>query len=435
MHPLFWFLSGTASALTVVLIALATRRRKPIVSAEVEPEPEAEPSVERELLDGLVEDTNQHLELIARGVGGQLADLASGVEGSAQQLCESIGDPRNIAIYAELLWGNVRQLRLFSEKLISFSSLATDPQPTDIPAFLTELRHDLEAFAASGIKVELTTSGYLPKALVTARDLRYALLFLVDTMLAMESNTSHLSLRAHTDLTEIPGEETRIAVELCASAEPSDKQRAPIQQDVRLGYLAARNLLEAQEASFSIEHVEGISVSCFVNLLPASIEESDEAITEIPTPIEVEGPSQPVETHEYGGILLLENDRSIRQMLSLELEQTGRNIFLCTDGASARSLVEATPERFELLILDHNAPIEAGDKLATDVLERHEGIKVLLLTARTAPSHQLGASSGGRFVELCKPFGILEFRDALCRLIQTETRAADKYTPDRSSQI
>jgi hypothetical protein len=107
---------------------------------------------------------------------------------------------------------------------------------------------------------------------------------------------------------------------------------------VQFGYLAARNLLESQGALLSFDHVQGLRVSCLISI-PAAQSGELEA--------QQQGPN-PEEGHAFGGILILEDDRSIRDMLACELRKTGRNIFTAADGASARSLLEATPERFEL---------------------------------------------------------------------------------------
>ena len=59
----------------------------------------------------------------------------------------------------------------------------------------------------------------------------------------------------------------------------------------------------------------------------------------------VEAPVAAEPQHAYGGILIVEDDPAVRTVVAREMEKTGRRIFSCPDGAAARSLLLATPER------------------------------------------------------------------------------------------
>ena len=89
-------------------------------------------------------------------------------------------------------------------------------------------------------------------------------MFLVDTLLYLESRASRVSLRAYAQISE--DQDTRIEIEICAEAEDPNQPQRPVREAVQLGYLAARNLLAAQGATLAFKQLEGLSVSCFVGL-------------------------------------------------------------------------------------------------------------------------------------------------------------------------
>jgi DNA-binding response OmpR family regulator len=113
--------------------------------------------------------------------------------------------------------------------------------------------------------------------------------------------------------------------------------------------------------------------------------------------------------HRYGGALVLESDPSVRAMLASELKATGRAVFACADGASARTFLEATPDRFELLIVDDAQRLDDADALGTTIRTVTPDLKIFVLAAGRA-------DDGSRWPQahrIRKPFGANELRAAL----------------------
>ena len=370
--------------------------------------------LERNLATENLQDAYGRIEVVARSVGDELANMISGIEGHAQLLCEAVGEPTLVALRAEHLWKSVRRMRLFSEKILSFSSVAQlEVEPIRMRPFLSSLAQEIETYSGNCLSVELVTSEFLPPALACHRALRNAALFLVDTLLALETRANRLSLRAFTSIHE--DDDTRIEFEICAEAEDAKGSASQkVEQAVQLGYHAASNILQAQGATLSFDQMEGLNATCYISLRAAESEapESESESAASLEPVEAELP------HQYGGVLILEDDQFIRSMMAHELGATGRNIVSCVDGASARSLIEATPERFELLILDQGARLESGVSLATRALELDPNTKILLLnTAGTPVAPPAGLERS--WAQISKPFGIMELRGAIQHLLGT----------------
>lgn len=379
---------------------------------------ETEPPPLRRVLIGfdpeLLAAAESHLEMLAAGAGSELGDLATAVEGHANLLCEAIGDPEHVAQRAEQLWTGVRRMRLFSEKLLAFARPPeVEPIPMELLDLVQTLLSDLESYASGAFHVHCELAPILPPANVDPEALRMGLLFLVDTLLTLQPNTRQMSLRA---FTRIPEDESPIVcIQLCAEVEPGlGPVRTHASSALQLGYLAARNLLSQMNAHLAFEHVEELDVSCEIML--AAVLDTDEP------QIGGRGPRRrptevPPSRHHFGGILILEDDRSVRELLAMELGRTGRSIVTCADGAAARSLIEATPERFELIVLDSDAPMESGERLACEALALEPGLKVLLLTDALQAWEDRESEQSSQLVRLRKPFNLSDLRDAVGELM------------------
>ncbi len=433
MLELIWFLIGSTITLSVVLVVVRLRQRRNDLrraaedvgnheDVEEEPQPEAHK---------LVLADNRSLETLARGVGLELASLASSIEGHGQLLCERHSGTSSVTEQAERLWESVRRLRFFSEKMQAFCRVeAISVRPTRITPLLQGLVHEIDDYAGGSLEVRLNTAPSLPMALADAQSLRSALLFLVESVLTLDTGTPSLTLAAQTELNEdMDGE---VVIEIQAESEDLDEGRneEPSQDrdsrdaDIRISYGAARNLLEAQGAWVSLTHRPGASVVASVSLKattslrapqpPQSPEAQPEAVT---------AGSQ--EAHQFGGILVLDRNPGIREMLTHELRRLGRNVIACDEGKAAQSLYSATPERFELLILEQNARRMSGEELAAKALADRPDVRVILLTS--APHrHLAGAESAPdpRCRRIPKPFGLMELRSVVGELLGSGPTAA-----------
>ncbi|MCA8942641.1 MAG: hypothetical protein KDB80_08810 [Planctomycetes bacterium] len=346
----------------------------------------------------VVAESATPLHALATGIGRELADLATAVQGNAQLLCEVAGEPELVAVRCESLWAGVDRLRLLTEKILTFARDAKiHREPVEIRLLLDEVKRELETAKGDLVAVQVATSPFLPPALADRDSLYHSILFLVDTLLELEPCTHSIAIAAYADVSD---DVTTIGIEICAESDGSSKVSRPRKHALELGYLAAQRSLEAQGAQLWFQQVEDVASTCFVTLeadLPEQHEETEPRETE---------------RHEFGGVLVLEDNPSIRSMVSTELERLGRKIFSCVDAASARALLEATPERFELLILEQDARNGDGLAIARDVIANRPETKTLIL------GHITDERPGDEDIaRLQKPFGLLELRAALNEIL------------------
>ena len=451
MPQLLWFIAGVAVALAAMLLFARTRRTPVPVAAPTTPSaapPEAVPApltdeerAELALARRILDETVRDLDGLASGLGSEIASLATAIEGHALFLVEACGNGGRDAVRAagqnrasvESLRSSLRRLRTFSEKFLCFARVDDlVPERVDVRTVLREVAQEIDAFGAR-LRVEIEAAEFLPTVLADRHALRNAIVFLTETLMRIERRATRVSLRARAELREDAA--TRVEIELSVEADELAEgvvDPAPSEASIRtinLGYVAARNLIEAMAGRLAFDEVEGLSLSCFVSLpvwLGAELDgdvviESDRPATDAAASGATSIPTTP---HHWGGVLILEGDPQVREMLAHELRPTGRKIVSCVDGAAARSLIEATPERFEVAILAEDSRVEGLEAVARLAAERIADIRILVLGSARALREGVLPSSTVLHA-LRKPFGIDELRRALRELLGAATPGDD----------
>jgi len=84
------------------------------------------------------------------------------------------------------------------------------------------------------------------------------------------------------------------------------------------------------------------------------------------------------------GILLVEDDASVRRLLAILLESAGYRVTAAADGSEALRLVDASPRRFDLLLTDYVMPGQSGLELCNALRARWPDLRVVLMTGHAA---------------------------------------------------
>ena len=120
---------------------------------------------------------------------------------------------------------------------------------------------------------------------------------------------------------------------------------------------------------------------------------------------------------EAAHILVVDDDRRLRELLRRYLVQHGYAVSLAGDVAEARRLLESFA--YDLLVLDLMLPDEDGLDLAAE-LRRRSDVPILLLTARGEPEERIAGLEAGADDYVVKPF---EPRELLLRIATVLRRA------------
>jgi two-component system, NtrC family, response regulator AtoC len=115
-------------------------------------------------------------------------------------------------------------------------------------------------------------------------------------------------------------------------------------------------------------------------------------------------------------ILIVDDDRSIRELLSMHLEERGFGVMSASTGAEGfRMAAEATPSA---IVLDMRLPDASGIDLIPELKKRAAEAPVLMITAHHDMATTILAMKAGAFDYIHKPIDIQAFDVALDRALE-----------------
>ncbi|MFZ3033332.1 MAG: response regulator [Parvibaculum sp.] len=134
---------------------------------------------------------------------------------------------------------------------------------------------------------------------------------------------------------------------------------------------------------------------------------------------EISSPSTQPPHEDVAHILVVDDDRRIRELIKRYLSENGYRISTAENAAEARAALDNLT--FDLLVVDVMMPGESGLEL-TNALRRTSNVPILMLTARTETDDRISGLESGADDYLGKPF---EPRELLLRIstILRRTRA------------
>jgi two-component system response regulator AtoC len=124
-------------------------------------------------------------------------------------------------------------------------------------------------------------------------------------------------------------------------------------------------------------------------------------------------------------ILIIDDDRSIRELLSMHLEERGFGVLSAGTGADGVRLAVETPPA--AIILDMRLPDASGIDLIPELRKRAPEAPVLMITAHHDMATTILAMKAGAFDYIHKPIDIQAFDVALDRALEVRrlSRGAD----------
>ena len=126
-------------------------------------------------------------------------------------------------------------------------------------------------------------------------------------------------------------------------------------------------------------------------------------------------------------LLVVDDDRRIRDALSRYLQREGYRVTTAKDASDARVKLDGLA--FDLLILDVMMPGESGFELAKSVRKTSQ-VPILMLTARAETEHRINGLEIGADDYMAKPF---EARELSLRVASILKRAQPTPTPPAES--
>jgi two-component system phosphate regulon response regulator OmpR len=128
-------------------------------------------------------------------------------------------------------------------------------------------------------------------------------------------------------------------------------------------------------------------------------------------------------------LLVVDDDRRIRDLLSRHLQREGYRVTTAKDAGDARIKLDGLT--FDLLILDVMMPGETGFQLAKSVRETSQ-VPILMLTARAETENRINGLEIGADDYVAKPF---EARELLLRIANILKRAQPATPPPPAESV
>jgi DNA-binding response OmpR family regulator len=116
-------------------------------------------------------------------------------------------------------------------------------------------------------------------------------------------------------------------------------------------------------------------------------------------------------------ILVADDDRDIRELVTFKLTQSGYTVEAVDDGASALAAIRENPPA--LAVLDVMMPALSGIDVLREVRddERLKGVRVILLTARSRDADVDAGFSSGADDYIIKPFSPRELLHRVTKVL------------------
>lgn len=353
---------------------------------------------------------------ITSTVADQLSGMISALEGNAHRLIENATDPEQIPRSAERLWRTTRSIRHFQKKLQAY--VTPPPRGNDTTRaqeLLETLRQQLEAMERS-LQISFHLPGNLPSVHGDRVALQDALRFACIALTQLEQGATRLTVSAEPHLDQDqPGVRLELHLDWIEEHDIS-RSLPPNLNAFELESSAARNLFASQGGELTLLHRPGASARALVRLEGTELPSLAIPAPEAPAPLQEQAAPEATRQHRFGGVIVLAADPDLRSMTVEELKARGRNVFSCADAAAVRTLLQATPERFELLVCDRESSTMAAEQLATSALSLAPDLKVCILERQGAET-PMPVALAGRVHRIGKPFGLRELRTALGRIL------------------
>ncbi|HEX4222248.1 MAG TPA: response regulator transcription factor [Pseudonocardiaceae bacterium] len=122
-------------------------------------------------------------------------------------------------------------------------------------------------------------------------------------------------------------------------------------------------------------------------------------------------------------ILVVDDDRAVRESLRRSLQFNGYQVELASDGVQAMEQIEA--QRPDAVVLDVMMPRLDGLEVCRRLRSTGDDLPILVLTARDAVSDRVAGLDAGADDYLPKPFALEELLARLRALLRRATNEAD----------
>ena len=123
-------------------------------------------------------------------------------------------------------------------------------------------------------------------------------------------------------------------------------------------------------------------------------------------------------------ILAVEDETAVAQLLALVLGGPNCKVATASNGEKALAKIDASKNRFDVVITDHRMPRVSGLELVRELRARKFGGKVVVLSAHLGENNIKAYQELGVNMMISKPFDVDELRRTIDVLANEEPMSA-----------
>ncbi|WP_084596261.1 hybrid sensor histidine kinase/response regulator [Pseudomonas massiliensis] len=376
----------------------------------------------------------QKMDAVGQLTGGLAHDfnnLLGGISGSLELMQTRLlpEDGRNLGKYLAASLGATRRAAALTQRLLAFARRQQlDPQPTDVPMLVADLRELIQRTVGPAIRVQAIAPTEAAVASVDAPQLENALLNLCinarDAMpgggaITIETRRQRL-LASAADAMALPAGEY-VVLEVTDTGQGMTPEVAarvfepffttkPIGKGTGLGLSMVYGFAQQSGGQVQLrsEPGQGTTVTLYIP-----------SCGTLPAQQQLEGPpgGQPPVFHELLRVLIVDDEPSIRLMVSDHLKDQGHTVLEAEDSGKGLALLQSAAS-IDVLITDLGLPGGlTGQQLAKIARIVRPRLKVLFITGYTDQAAPSSAPGTDAPVVLSKPFSLQALSVALQTVI------------------
>lgn len=126
-----------------------------------------------------------------------------------------------------------------------------------------------------------------------------------------------------------------------------------------------------------------------------------------------------------GNVVIVDDDRSLREMLEILLKREGYNIESFENGVEAIEWIKENKERIDVVISDILMPKMDGIALLENIREIDKDISIIMITANTRIDYAIEALKRGAYDYITKPFNNDELKIIVKNAIERKNLARE----------